>query len=135
LACLRQTALCEIRSWKSIFSLRFQRFTSIYIILDGLDECEATEVHSLLEILSDLSSCLPALGIFISSRTSLASDIEKRFPDMEHISMKQAEESGDIRVYVEGTLGNRIAHRELIVGDEGLIEEIQTRLTQHARGM
>ncbi|KAH8812078.1 hypothetical protein F5884DRAFT_831783 [Xylogone sp. PMI_703] len=112
-----------------------RQFKALYIVIDGVDECEKQERDELFWILSSLISIDNVARIFIASRDSLFGEIQKRFDVFEQCSMGNVLAQGDITTFIEGTIQDRIENQDLNVGDNGLIEEIKQALVCGAEGM
>ncbi|KAI0111099.1 hypothetical protein GGR51DRAFT_547299 [Nemania sp. FL0031] len=106
-----------------------------YVVIDGIDECEKADQGKLLKTLSSLFAATSNAKLFLSSRESLEREIRIHFSVVEKISMDHSDAQGDIATYIHGTLQEKREQQELIVGDTGLITEIEQALNQRADGM
>jgi len=107
-----------------------------YIIIDALDECEKHERNLVFDILQSINvSNGPKAKLFLASRESVAEEVKYRFTSLLHVSMNAAEAQSDIAIYIRETLEERVRSRELVVGNNTLLQEIQDALTQGAQGM
>jgi hypothetical protein len=108
-----------------------QRFNQIYLILDGLDECEGRERAELLKILPILASD-DGFNVFVVSRPEV--DIDEAFPNVDTISLQMQTEDvhGDIKLHINHELESR---RELVRLPQKLKDEIRTTLENKASGM
>ncbi|KAF7377539.1 ANK-REP-REGION domain-containing protein [Mycena sanguinolenta] len=104
-------------------------FKRIYLVLDGLDECDSRS--ELLEFLPALASDND-LHVFVSSRQE--EEIREAFCNASIISLgtQTDEVDGDIKLYISHELENR---RELARLPRGLKDEIQATLESKASGM
>ena len=107
-----------------------------YIVIDALDECEKHEHNLVFNILQSINiSKRPKAKLFLSSRESIAGEIENRFASPLHVSMNAAVAQSDIAIYIEETLEERVRSRNLVVGNNRLSHEVQDALTKGAQGM
>lgn len=105
-----------------------------YIAIDGLDEFEKPERHDILRALSTLTSNESRIRLFLASRESLAAEIRTRFPSLQHVSMGSPSVHSDIKNYVEGIIQEKLG-KDLIIGDQCLVEQIKQALVKGADGM
>lgn len=130
---LLERLFVKLEDWIHLLQLTVQKSDSVFIFLDGLDECDAIERRRLLKALSIVSDNLPA-KIFISSRDSVSIDLQPKFPRFEHVSMTD-HITPDIKSYIDAVLNERIQNEDLIFGDNSLLLAIKETLTNHADGM
>ncbi|KAJ6482417.1 hypothetical protein C8R45DRAFT_1099709 [Mycena sanguinolenta] len=104
-------------------------FKRVYLVLDGLDECDSRS--ELLELLPSLASD-DDLHVFVASRQE--EEIREAFCDATIISLGTQTEDvdGDIKLHISQELQNR---RELARLPRELKEEIQATLESKASGM
>jgi hypothetical protein len=110
-------------------------FKMLYIVIDGIDECEKKDREDLLHVLSELATIGSNTKLFLASRDSVSREIQKRFPTFDRISLNCSAAQSDIATYVEGIVHDKLRNEELIVGDSRLIEEIKVALIEGADGM
>ncbi|KAJ7265516.1 hypothetical protein C8J57DRAFT_389721 [Mycena rebaudengoi] len=105
------------------------RFTRVYLVLDGLDECESRS--ELLELLPTLASD-DGLHIFVASRQEV--EIREAFPNADIISLETQTDDvdGDIKLHINHELEHR---RQLARLPKELKDEIQVTLESKASGM
>jgi len=106
-----------------------------YIVIDGLDECETAARRDLLHGLSVLVSSNPAVKILISGRESISSELDKILKVHEYVSMHREAADCDIQTYIQNTIDEKIANQDLIIMQDGLVDEIKLALTKGAKGM
>ena len=107
-----------------------------YIILDGLDECEYTEVEVLVESLQALLDPATSLfKLFWTGRSDFAARVSERFRPEYHVLVSQASNSDEIAKYVEVALVNALETERLKLRDPRIIVEIQDALEEKAQGM
>jgi hypothetical protein len=73
--------------------------------------------------------------VFLAGRESLSGELNNKLPGIERLSMESEEAKVDIGLYVKEALHDRRENRDLVVGDESLVLEIEHALTKHADGM
>jgi len=111
-----------------------QLFSKMYIVIDGIDECENQErvdILSLIRQLTDLKerTCL----VFIASREQI--DISKSFIGYSHIHILEANIMSDISSYIDGVINAKVQSKELLVREHSLVGLIVNALSHGARGM
>lgn len=110
-------------------------FGTLYIVIDGLDECTKSERDDLLKSLHSVMKVRSNIKLFLAGRDSVSREIQLKFPTMKHIPMDCSSAQSDIATYVEGIVQEKLKTEELIVGDPDLIEDIKTALSDGANGM
>ncbi|XWX00732.1 hypothetical protein V2A60_008753 [Cordyceps javanica] len=122
-------------TWVNLLRHVVQQSTVHFILIDGLDECDAAERRNLLDALSSITATTSHLRTFIASRASVSIDLRSRPLPMEHISMAGDRLASDIRAYIDASIQERVQNEELVFGDPHLIIEVNDTLTQHADGI
>jgi len=114
--------------------------SSLYIVIDGLDECSLELRGQLLHTLVDLvnpDKFLTQIKILISSRD--ADDVHHQLGQFPHLSVDKTDTSSDIEEYVRSEIrrcvddGMRL--RRCLETNPELEEEIVDKLTSQADGM
>ncbi|KAL9095283.1 MAG: hypothetical protein Q9165_002539 [Trypethelium subeluteriae] len=106
-----------------------------YFILDGLDECNSAELKVVVEELQRLQNEIPLLlcmSLRLEPREA-AKVSPKRFEDTTIFSIP--EENPDIEAFIQAELESCIESTRLVVGNPGLILEIQNALLKGSQGM
>lgn len=113
-----------------------------FIVLDGLDECEESQVREVAEIFHGLLlSPRLSIKLFWSSRPNVLSWLPARFLTQQHIGLETVENQSkiahDIRELIYVTLAEWLEGEtpELQINDPALIITIQDRLEKEAQGM
>ncbi len=114
---------------------RLAQSEKFFIFIDALDEFEPRERRELLDVLASLGSSGSGLRVFLAGRESLRGELHDKLPATECLSMASAEANTDIALYIKEALQERIENRDLVVGDQSLILDIEQALTKHADGM
>ena len=131
---------------KSTFLAIAQQFDSIFLVLDALDECtpgQRTELCDFFSGIVELSVTSTVVTstdhgnvkLFVTSRKE--PDIErvferKSFPTIEILAEKV---DGDIKVYVQAQIEQRLQDGRLFLGNTALKDKILDTLTAKAGGM
>ncbi|OCK72892.1 hypothetical protein K432DRAFT_430842 [Lepidopterella palustris CBS 459.81] len=107
-----------------------------FIIIDGLDECAKAERGQVLKMLqSSIRHSSSLVKVFVASRDSIETEINRHFKHVHHVKTNPAFSSQDIETYLNGVLEQKIEDQDLIIGDPGLREEIRASLSHGAQGM
>ncbi|KAF3056870.1 Ankyrin repeat domain-containing protein 50 [Trichoderma lentiforme] len=110
-------------------------FKTLYIVIDGLDECTQSERHDLLESLHSVMKVRSNIKLFLAGRDSVSREVQIKFPTLKQILMDCSSAQSDIATYVEGIVQEKLKTEELIVSDPDLIEDIKAALSGGANGM
>lgn len=110
-------------------------FETLYILIDGLDECTKSERHNLLETLHSVMKVSANIKLFLAGRDSVSRDVQIKFPTLKQVPKDHSSAQSDIATYVEGIVREKLKNEELIVGDPDLIEDIKAALSDGANGM
>ncbi|KAJ4245726.1 hypothetical protein NW762_013850 [Fusarium torreyae] len=103
----------------------------VYIVLDGLDECDIEEQRTVLQHLSWIQS--GNYKLCLSVRTPEQHTIWNSQPFQFHASIP--EDNPDILDYVQVEVDNRVRDGTLNARDPGLVEDIKQELADRAGGM
>ena len=114
---------------------RLAQAETFYIFIDALDEFEPRERRALLDLLASLGSSGSGPKVFLAGRESLSGELKDKLPGIERLSMASTEANADIALFISEALQERIENRDLMVGDQSLILDIEQALTKHADGM
>ncbi|MCJ1309800.1 hypothetical protein MMC25_003461 [Agyrium rufum] len=106
-----------------------------FIVIDGVDDCEAQTRNALFTTLRLLLKSCKHLKVFISARdkTQLGSLNDLPYHHCRTIGSRELEQ--DIVNYVDDTIRERRESKELIVGDESIIPLIRDALVSGSQGM
>ncbi len=108
---------------------------TVKIVIDGLDECSRPARMVVLKFLSHLVSSQSMTKVFLSSRDSMIEDIAILFDTCVQLSMGCEEALGDISLYVNGVIEDKIEAGELEVGSVQLVQDIRNALIRESNGM
>ncbi len=111
-------------------------FSKIYLLVDGLDECQRDDITLVMKLLGRLlqpKQESPSLKVILFSRYDDAiSRSLNSYPRLE-ISLNKI--SSDINAFIEEAVRSKISCGDLEVSDESLETEIIATLKEGARGM
>ena len=111
-----------------------------FIILDGLDECEESELRDLLGALKCLLSP-PQLRVkvFLTTRTNVKDWISQELQPYQHLALNASQYQErialDLEKVINTALQERLEKGKLHVGDPTLILKIEDALNSRAQGM
>ena len=100
-------------------------------VVDGLDECIATEIQRVLKVFREMTS-QHGLRLFVSGRESL--DIQQSIPGSSSINISYEDAKEDICKFVKWKIKEKI-HERRITEDESLLRDIKTTLVDKADRM
>ncbi|KAL8753875.1 MAG: hypothetical protein Q9199_004740 [Rusavskia elegans] len=113
-----------------------------FIILDGLDECNETQIREVSETLYSLLSSLHLhVKIFWCSRPNIPDWISSKLQSQQHINLETVESrsqvASDIERFIDITLEELLESDtpRLQIGDPTLVLMIQDRLKKEAHGI
>ncbi|KAI1039132.1 hypothetical protein LB505_007530 [Fusarium chuoi] len=108
-------------------------FTRVYIIVDGIDECDnrvEANVKCLAELALSQGDDVINMALFSRDESIIRTRLEK---DFSHVEIEAHTE--DLQLYVASELNERIASKRLRLRDPTLKDLIMTRLVGEAKGM
>ncbi|KAH6672691.1 hypothetical protein F5X68DRAFT_174926, partial [Plectosphaerella plurivora] len=129
---LRIDGFSDQERLRAFLEQRVKRWNSFYIVIDGLDECSKSQRKSLLTALSKLSACHEGLRLLLAGRESVSGSKQAAFAQMSPISPYKEE---DMSKFVHTSVQARLDDRDLVVGEEDLIDVIKTALIEGADSM
>jgi hypothetical protein len=112
--------------------------STCFIVVDGLDQCEMTEVNSVLAALGHLVDRAPpqsCFKLFISSRPEISRQLDTTLNPKFRLTPTPEALREDISTYIEATLYNKLASERLQLNDITHIQAIQNALLIGAQGM
>ena len=118
-----------------LLSLAVPRSRRIFLVLDGLDECEDREKHRLMQTLCSIQHELK-LMICVSLRLEVDNLLRlSSLPFLDRHTISIPEDNPDINDYINEKLQDCVQSCSLTLGDPRLIVDIYTALTSRAQGM
>lgn len=136
-----ETSYAETDITETVIQYCSSRFTTLYIVIDSLDEFEKNERNILLQSLSSIISHPDSkVKLFLVGRSSVLFDIRKWFAASYEKSTDCREVQADIDAYVRESInlrkeGKLPLHEQLLLQDPGLAQEIIKALIDGANGM
>ncbi|KAJ5093645.1 hypothetical protein N7456_009506 [Penicillium angulare] len=127
----------ELENLVKMLDMVAKSLKRLYIIIDGLDECQKRERDDLLNALTSLLSVKPDpnIRVFLSGRESVSREVERSFPELKRVSMNCQIAQSNISTYIEGAIKGKLHSEDLVVGNKDLIEEIKEALRNGADGI
>jgi len=130
-----ETSYADIDTVETLLQHCISRFSTLYIVIDALDEFEKEERNVLLRsLLSVISVPDSKAKLFLVGRSSVSTDIRKWFPASQEKSVGGREVQADIEAYTRETITLR-QREQLILQDPALAQEIIKELIDGANGM
>ena len=119
---------------KSLIFSAVKFYSRVFLILDGLDECEEATKSEVAQVLSQLSSLKGSvIKVFISWREE--DRIRRFFERAPRIKLTAGAMISDIEYFIKGSVASRIANNELKIRNSTLEKEIIAKLSAKAQGM
>ncbi len=109
-------------------------YSLVYVMLDGLDECERDVQQDILLALNRLAHFgQTTVKVFISSRED--AQIANALRGYPFVQMSEAKLRDDIVQFVEETVKSKLYSGELLIRDPALEQEIISTLVTRSQGM
>lgn len=126
----------DVEELQNLFIEVVKMSQSYWVVIDGLDECLRADREAILTVLRKVQRASRSpLKVFLSAREDIRMDIESIIGSYRHQAMSCDAATSDISSYVKDVLADRLARKELVVGDPTLVPDIQNALVQGAQGM
>jgi hypothetical protein len=110
-------------------------FSEVFIFIDGMDECDQSDIKEILKFVQRLSTS-PSLRssskIFIAGRKEV--DVQRTIPSCISVTAGGSGHSEDIRRYIAKTVDDRTANSGRI-NDAALVQYVKDKLIDGAQGM
>ncbi|ERF74129.1 hypothetical protein EPUS_06398 [Endocarpon pusillum Z07020] len=107
-----------------------------FVVIDGVDECRANERKTLFKVLHRLlERSGSTLKLLLISRDSISTEVKMLHRHFHHVQMSRPEASSDIEAFIKDEIQERVASKELVVGNSKLLKDIQDALVRGAQGM
>jgi hypothetical protein len=132
---LRQTwvdssALC------GILKCAISRYHTVYMIIDGIDECDTSQRSIVLKSLSKLiNSSAGIVKLVVASRNTAVRPLTASSTRILDINIRQKQFQEDVGTFIDETLALRIDDHTLHVGDPHVVIEVREALLSGAKGM
>lgn len=118
---------------EQLFLAVVKGFSQVFVVLDGLDECNLKQRKELLPFIQKAVTRSGIVKLFVTSRKE--ADIERAFADVTTIQIEATKVDEDIKSYVGSELDRRLGDGSLKIKDPGLKKEILDALLSKAEGM
>ena len=109
------------------------KMSGYYIMLDGLDECDAEDLDLLVQKLKILPFSKHSFHVYLSSRQELYRKYLKTLRPQYFVSMTDG--VSEIEDYIASSLYDRLQSESLSLGDPTIISAIQDALVKGSQGM
>ncbi|CAG8172663.1 unnamed protein product [Penicillium salamii] len=107
-----------------------------YLVIDGLDECETTEVRKVARSVAQLCSTrMKNFKVLFSGRPELEKSLFGTVSPKYKIAVTEANIGSEMDRYIDAALGRCLDEEELVLGDSTLIWRIQEALQKGSKGM
>jgi ankyrin repeat protein len=123
---------------EKVLEVLFQGFSSntkAYIILDGLDECENGEKHTVVQAIRKIQEKLKVFvcASFRKEPNNGLHSVTKQLLDTQIVLLPA--DNPDIEAFIEADLERCLRQERLTIGDPALILDIQDALSKGSQGM
>lgn len=112
-----------------------QGLRTCVLVLDGLDECEESQITALLGCLRCLTQSGCVFKVFITTRPDVSPWVSEILEPQWTLSMSRSNSSNEMVQYVESTLAERLEGGSLCLGDPEIVVQIRDALVSSAYGM
>ena len=127
--------MAELRDFSSLLCKSTDHLKTLYVAVDGLDECEKAEREDLLKELFWICEEVPKVKLFLTGRDNLTPELKQIFPTLAHVSMGCVSAQSEISVVIGRKIQELLDNDDLIVEDPILVDEISDALIRGAEGM
>lgn len=119
-----------------IFEDAMARFSKIYVLVDGIDECKNEDIIVVLSTFGRLLQRKIGTTIIKIIHFSRHNETISGFLNLHsHLEISTEKISHDINIFIEETVRSKISCGALEASDESLEKEVVTRLKDGAHGM
>jgi hypothetical protein len=108
-------------------------FSQVYIIIDGLDECEKVVQQDILFAMDRVILLHPQTKVWVASRED--SEIKKGLEKHPYIKISEAHIAVDIVNFVQAAVAAKLCSGDLQIRDADLEDEIVSTLVTKSHGM
>ncbi|KAF6839174.1 ankyrin repeat protein [Colletotrichum plurivorum] len=106
-------------------------YDKVYIIIDGLDECDNNVAEVAAGLTELIESCPPvSMAIFSRNEQEIREELEEDFAHVEIVA-----HTDDLEIYVRAEMSKRKQLKKLAYRNPELSEEIKEKLVCSAQGM
>lgn len=119
-----------------VFEDAIAQFSTIYILVDGIDECRNEDITLVLSMFDRLLQRKIDTSMVKIIHFSRYNDVISGFLNLHsRLEISTEKVTHDINIYIEQTVRSKIASGELEASGESLENEVVTRLKDGAHGM
>jgi hypothetical protein len=132
---IRDARVPSLEKYVSILLEVSQTFDQVFLVIDGLDECDEDERQSVIQSCQHLLTASHSCRIFISSRRE--DDIEREFlrQNVPMIPIEARNTKADIEAFVHKEVRELITSNKLRLQNQDLMQRIISTLVDEADGM
>ena len=132
---IRDARVPSLEKYVSILLDMSTTFDQVFLVLDGLDECDKSERKSIIHSFQHLLSMTQSYRIFVSSRRE--DDIEREFlcRQVPMIPIEPRNTRADIEAFVRDEVSKLITSNELRLQNPDLEQRIISTLVDESNGM
>ncbi|KAI0406290.1 hypothetical protein F4802DRAFT_613498 [Xylaria palmicola] len=111
-------------------------FSTNYLLIDSLDECEPKDLQKILQILAaTINRSSSKVKVLIVSRDALHYEITHIFPQAKRLRMNAPEAASDLELFAYQTLSERMNMGQLTIGNLVSLETVYKMIVSGAQGM
>ncbi|KAF8466181.1 hypothetical protein BDZ91DRAFT_783017 [Kalaharituber pfeilii] len=119
--------------WQELFIRTCRLLNNIYLILDGIDECQDDTQAQILGLLTRILSIPRSVKVYISSRKDVY--LTRNLPYTFSVSLDNVRWRPEIEGYIDASLRQRLDDGRLQIQDPAMVEEIKQALMVGVEGM
>lgn len=129
-----QTRVATEEELFTLLSDAAQNFSNMYLLIDGLDECDKEDIDKILSVLGQLlRSQRPLIKIALFSREEKT--IANALKSYSRVRVSSDKISLDLSIFIQETVESKINCGRLCVSDPSLKKEVINALINGAQGM
>lgn len=129
-ACVDSSALC------CVLNSAISRYHTVYMIIDGIDECDMSQRSIILKRLSKLiNSSTGIVKLVVASRNTAVGPLATSSTRILGINNRQKQFQDDVGTFIDQTLALRINDDDLHIEDPHVVLEVRDALLSGAKGM
>jgi hypothetical protein len=114
--------------------LQVDEATKYYVVLDGLDECDGSQVQAVAQAMAELCSKYIGFKVLCAGRPGLEKRFKSTAPQY-RIMVNEEKVESDMDHYITETLYKCLEDGVLTLGDQAIVTEIYDTLRAKADGM
>lgn len=107
-----------------------------YLIIDGLDQCEASEIRYVVQSVAKLCGTPNRhVKVLYTGRPDLETEISREMIPVYKVTLREGKVQSEMNHYIDTTLHLYLQDKRLKVGAPGLVIEIYDTLRRESHGM